>query len=43
MIAAGQGNISALAMLINMKADPEIRDNNKHTAIDYARKTNISE
>ena len=43
MIAAGQGNISSLAMLIKMKADPEITYNNKVMAIDYARKRNSSE
>ena len=34
MIAAGQGNVSLLIMLVNMKADPEISDYNNLKAID---------
>ena len=43
MIAASQGNISVLIMLVNMKADPKISDYNNLKAIDYARKRNSSE
>ena len=36
MIAAHKGNVSALAVLIKMKADPEITDNNMLMVIDHA-------
>ena len=43
MIAAGDGRINILKLLIENKADAELKDNNTFKAFDYAMNKNFPE